>query len=1119
MPKAPAHDAAEGPASKAALGFLDGGGETGGLIRAFDWSAHPFGPAAAWPPALKVAVSLSLHSSFPTAIYWGPDLRLIYNDAWAGFFAERHPWALGQRGAEARQDSWSVVGPQFEAVLASGEGFSTADHHVPITRNGTTTDSYWTYSISPLRDENGVIRGVLSQGHDTTAKVLAELSLRASDERLQMALEASGTVGTWEWDLSADRVIGDERMARLYGVDPRLAQEGAPASAYIEHIHPDDYLPFSQVMQAAFAQESPVSTEYRLALPDGTERWLSVQGRSRNGPEGRPQHFSGVTLDITEAKRSEAALRHAKDEREFILALVERQRAQLDPDDVMQITAEAIGRRLGVHRAGFFQVIDDRIISYGACWVDGVLPPLTGSVPSAMFGEELGEIIRAGRTLVFGAPTDGVRPSDAALDATGSRAGMSVPLVRNGYWEAGFYLSHAEVRAWAPLEVALVEEVAQLSWDAVARVRATAALRARNESLAGEIAERIAERDRIWEVSQDLLGIADRHGRWQSVNPAWTRVLGWSADEIVGRTSAWMHHPDDVERTREEIEDVVQGEAIAGFENRFRTKSGEYRTLSWRATFADGHIYTTARDVTEERQRQAAFLAAEERTRLVLEAMDGVGVWTYDVAADRFNSDASFAALYGFDATQLANGATMAEVLARIHPDDLPKVGKAIADARDETGDGEIEYRLLRPDGSVRWIMTRSHVVLDAAGMPETAIGVGVDVTRQRELEDRLRQAQKMEAVGQLTGGLAHDFNNLLTAISGAMEMMQMRLKQGRIADLPRYIGAAQTASGRAAALTHRLLAFARRQPLDPRPIDVNRLIAGMEDLIRGTVGPGVQVEVTAAAGLLPTLVDPNQLENALLNLCINARDAMPDGGKLTIHADTVLLEERMAQERDLAPGVYVSLCVGDTGTGMTSEVIARAFDPFFTTKPMGQGTGLGLSMIYGFARQSGGQVRIQSVVGEGTTMCLYLPRHDGMVDEDGQAGGSGEAPRSNRGEAVLVVDDEPVVRMLVTEILGELGYAAIEAGDGAEALAVLHSNARIDLLVTDVGLPGGMNGRQVADAARVARPGIPVLFITGFAENAVVGDGPLEAGMELVTKPFSMEALAARIRDMIARG
>ncbi len=384
-------------------------------------------------------------------------------------------------------------------------------------------------------------------------------------------------------------------------------------------------------------------------------------------------------------------------------------------------------------------------------------------------------------------------------------------------------------------------------------------------------------------------------------------------------------------------------------------------------------------------------------------------------------------------------------------------------------------------------------------------------------IEDALRQSQKMEAVGQLTGGLAHDFNNLLTGIAGSLEMLQTRMAQGRLGDLERYITAAQGASKRAAALTHRLLAFSRRQTLEPKAADVNRLIAGMEELVRRTVGPAVAIEVVAAGGLWTTLVDPNQLENALLNLCINARDAMPDGGRLTIETANRWLDERSAEERELPPGQYVSLCVSDTGTGMSSTVIERAFDPFFTTKPIGQGTGLGLSMIYGFARQSGGQVRIYSEPGQGATVCLYLPRHLGEAGAIEIAAEPLAPQRAEQGETVLVVDDEPTVRMLVSEVLQDLGYTALEAADGASGLRVLQSDARVDLLITDVGLPGGMNGRQVADAGRMLRPRLKVLFITGYAENAVVGHGHLEPGMRVLTKPFMMDVLARRIKDLIA--
>jgi signal transduction histidine kinase len=389
-------------------------------------------------------------------------------------------------------------------------------------------------------------------------------------------------------------------------------------------------------------------------------------------------------------------------------------------------------------------------------------------------------------------------------------------------------------------------------------------------------------------------------------------------------------------------------------------------------------------------------------------------------------------------------------------------------------------------------------------------------IVERKQAEEALRQSQKMEAVGQLTGGIAHDFNNLLTGIIGSLELLETRLRQGRTSDLQRYVAVAQGASKRAAALTHRLLAFSRRQTLDAKPTDVNRLVMGIEELIRRTVGPQITLEVVTAVGLWPALIDASQLESALLNLCINARDAMPDGGRITIETANKWLDDRTASERDLPPGQYLSICVTDNGTGMTPDVIARAFDPFFTTKPLGQGTGLGLSMVYGFVRQSGGQVRIYSEVGSGTTMCLYLPRHYGNSNESDASTSNVAGKRERTGKTVLVVDDEPSVRMLVTEVLEDHGYSGIEASDGPSGLRILESDAPIDLLITDVGLPGGLNGRQLADAARVTRPELKVLFITGYAENAIIGNGQLAPGMRVLTKPFVMTSLAERIAEMI---
>ncbi|MFA6123943.1 PAS domain-containing protein [Sphingomonas sp.] len=968
----------------AGLRFLDGGGAVGALLRGFDWASHPLGPPQDWHAALKLSVGLCLRSSFPTAIYWGPDFRLLYNDAWT-VLADNHPWALGRPAAEARPDIWPVLGAQFRETLAAGEGISHVAQRLMMLRGGVPTETFWSYNSSPILDEEGVAHGILNQGLEVTAQVLNERALIA-----------------------------------------------------------------------------------------------------------------------------------AKSERDFVLDLVEQQRAQHDADDVMQLTAEAVGRYLSVDRAGFFEVTPDHIVEYGACWAGGALPPLTRPIPAAIFGSRWGDAVRAGETITFNAPDDRDAPPVDALNLVGSRAGVTVPLLRGGEWQGGFYLSHSQPRVWARGEIALIEEVAELSWDAVARVRAVERLRAMNADLAGEVAARTAERDLLWEVSEDLLGIATRDGRWLSVNPAWERALGWSAAHILGRDSQWLRHPEDAGGSAAEIARIAAIGTTHRMEKRLRTQAGDYRTFAWQTTLFGDRLYTNARDITEERRQQSELLAAETRTRMVLQAMDGVGVWTYDLAHDRFESDSDFAALYGFTPEHVARGVTLADVLARIHPEDLPHMQAAIAHVRATGGDGANEYRLQLPDGSVRWIMARNHVLRDPDGKPGKVVGVGVDVSRQRELEERLRQSQKMEAVGQLTGGLAHDFNNLLTGISGALELMQLRLNQGRIDDLPRYIGAAQSGAARAAALTHRLLAFSRRQPLDPRPIDVPKLIAGMEDLVHGTLGPSIALNVATGADSWPILADANQLENALLNLCINARDAMPDGGTVTITTHNVVLDQNAASERDVPPGAYLSLSVADTGTGMTPEVIARAFDPFFTTKPMGQGTGLGLSMIYGFVRQSGGHVQIDSACDRGTTMTLLLPRHTGKA-ADLSTDGVGPAIPVGAGETVLVVEDEPTVRMLILELLDELGYTAIETETGNEALKVLESPVRIDLLITDVGLPGGMNGRQVADAARASRPELPVLFITGFAENAVVGDGPLEPGMALIAKPFAMDTLAARIRAMLA--
>ena len=384
-----------------------------------------------------------------------------------------------------------------------------------------------------------------------------------------------------------------------------------------------------------------------------------------------------------------------------------------------------------------------------------------------------------------------------------------------------------------------------------------------------------------------------------------------------------------------------------------------------------------------------------------------------------------------------------------------------------------------------------------------------------RSNEEALRQSQKMEAVGQLTGGIAHDFNNMLTGIIGSLELLRRRIARGKLDDLDGLIDLGVTSANRAAGLTHRLLAFSRRQSLDSKPVEINQLVTSMGELLQRSINESITLEMRLTDQLWTAEADPNQLESALLNLVINARDAMPSGGKLTVgttnrHLDSVFT----AAYGTLSPGDYVELSVSDTGCGIPESVMGRVFDPFFTTKPIGQGTGLGLSMIYGFTRQSRGHVTIHSEVGKGTTVSLFLPRFIGEV-VTGAAVNPALLPFANAGETVLIVEDDPAVRVLVSAVLKELGYAFVEAGDADAAVPIIESDQRIDLMISDVGLPG-MNGRQLAEIGRQLRPDLKVLFITGYAEHAAVRGGFLDPGMQLITKPFTFDLLTAKVREMI---
>ncbi len=766
------------------------------------------------------------------------------------------------------------------------------------------------------------------------------------------------------------------------------------------------------------------------------------------------------TWSPMERARLLATLAAREAQKTLLLQLVQAQRETDDPERIEAVAAEAVGRYLDVGVAAFATIGKDGRIDQGGCWTaEGMTPPgLAAGCEAAL---RLGVALSVTDTAT--------EMPGSALAAAGLLALLSIPLKRDGVVTGALLVGHASIRRWSDDEIALVREVATRTRDAVERTQAAAALREEQRTLAT-----------LNEVGTVLAAELDLG-----------RVVQMVTDAGVDLTGAQFG---------------------AFFYNVLDPKGGSYTlyTLSGvdRAEFDKFPM-----------PRNTAVFAPTFGGQGVVRSDDILADHRYGRNAPHQGMPTGHLPVRSYLAISVVSRS--GEVLGGLffgHPETgrfLPRHERLMVAVAAQAAIAIDNARLFKT--AQHELEERRSAEARLQDLNDTLEERIATATAERaKVEERLRQSQKMEAVGQLTGGLAHDFNNLLTGISGSLELLQARVAQGRLSEVDRYVTVAQGAAARAAGLTHRLLAFSRRQTLDPKPTDVNRLVAGLQDLIERTMGPLVTLEVVTGIGTWPTLVDAGQLENALLNLSINARDAMPDGGRLTIETANRWLDEHGARERELTPGQYVSLCVSDSGTGMTPEVIARAFDPFFTTKPIGSGTGLGLSMVYGFARQSGGQVRIYSEPGQGTNVCVYLPRHLGEGMEAEQPAAFSGVEAAEQGQTVLVVDDEPPIRMLVTEVLGDLGYTALEAEDGPAGLQILRSSARIDLLVTDVGLPGGMNGRQVADAARVLRPNLKVLFITGYAENAVLSHGHLEPGMHVLTKPFAMKGLASRIKELI---
>jgi PAS domain S-box-containing protein len=959
--------------------FPVGGGELGGLIRAFDWSSTRLGPIASWPQSLKTTTSLLLLSPVPIVLLWGEDGIMIYNDSYSVFAGGRHPALLGTKVREG----WPEVADFNDNVMKVGLAGGTlaySDQELTLFRHGRPEQVWMNLAYSPVLDESGRPAGVIAIVVETTQRIMADRRLRESEARFRALTNATSEV--------VYRVSPDwTEMRRLDGRSLQPDTESPSVLWRDAYIFPEDENTIQAEIDRAVATGSAFQLEHRFRQADGSAGWTFSRAVPLFGENGQILEWFGAATVVTERRRTEAR-------REALIQLTAEIQGLQDPAGIAYAAAKILGQTLEASRVGYGTIDPARTaIHVERNWT----APGVASLEGMMELESLGTVIddlRQGRFTVVPDVSRHLGTAAVAdwLTSLGARSFVNVAVVEKDRTVGIFFVNDSKPRDWATEDLDLIREVAARTRTAMQRRTAEQALQLLADSLELQVEQRTRERDRVWRNTQDLCVAMDRDGVFTSVNPASVKILGWTEAEMIGRSAFEFILPEDHEESLKALRQAAH-EALPSFVCRYRCKDGGMRWISWVAAPDGELIYGSGRDITAEREAARALAASEEA----------------------------------------------------------------------------------------------------------------------------LRQSQKMEAVGQLTGGLAHDFNNILTGIGGSLELMQTRLTQGRFGELDRYIAAAQSATKRAAALTHRLLAFSRRQTLDPKATNINQLVAGMEELIRRSVGPEIEIEAVAAGGLWNSFVDAGQLENALLNLCLNARDAIVGGGRIVIETGNIWLDERAARERDLAPGQYVALNVTDNGTGMPPDVVARAFDPFFTTKPIGQGTGLGLSMIYGFARQSGGGVRIYSEVGAGTTVSVYLPRFQGEAHIGEEAEAAAEPHQAAAGQTALVVDDEPLIRLYVDEILEELGYAALEAPDGIAGLKILRSDARIDLLITDVGLPNGMNGRQLADAAREVRPDLKVLFITGYAENALLNHGHLSHGMQVATKPFAMETLAVRIRMLLS--
>ena len=892
---------------------------------------------------------------------------------------------------------------------------------------------------------------------------------------------------------------------------------------------------FFELLDAVFAQGErhvAYAVPIRLArAEDGVleERFLDFIYAPILDEGGRTEGIFVEGHDVTEAHQAHEALRQNVRRQKILIELSDRLRDLVDPDEISYAAAELLGRALDVSRAGY-GTIDKaaETITIARDWNAPGIGSLAGLLHFRDYGSYI-EDLKRGETVVFAdAEKDPrTRANAAALKAISAQAVVNMPVTEQGGVVALLYLNHEMAREWTDDELALIREVAERTRTAVERRRA--------EQREFRVLEELHE-------SENRLLIAQRAGQIGAfelfpedgrilVSPEFCRLWGVPMQgEYDTQRLLDLIQPEDARRI-ETGQAIIDNAALAYVEYRIkRPDTGEIRWMARRGEVIQDlggltRYLGVSYDITDRKTAELALHALNEGLEAEVAARTAERDRMWRLSAELMlvaDFDAKIIAVnpawretLGYQAKDLEG----ARFLDLVHPDDVALTQAEVGRLADGATTFSFENRYRHKDGSYRWLSWTA--VPDA----EFIHAVARDVTREREAaaalkrtEEALRQSQKMEAVGQLTGGIAHDFNNMLAIVTGSLDLASRRLERGQ-PGAEKYIEHAREGANRAAALTQRLLAFSRQQPLAPQVLNLNRLVGDVSELLRRTLGETVALETVLAGGLWSAHVDRNQLESALVNLAVNARDAMPDGGRLTIETANAHLDEAYVREHmGLDAGQYVMIAVSDTGTGMPPDVLKRVFDPFFTTKPVGKGTGLGLSMVYGFVKQSGGHVAVYSEPGQGTTLKIYLPRYAGALSDTSPVQTSASVAPAAGAEVILVVEDEERVRRMSVAALEDLGYVVHEASTGEEALRFVETLPRLDLLFTDVVMPG-MTGRKLAQKVHETKPDMRVLYTTGYTRNAVVHNGVLDADVEFIAKPFTVAALGMRVRDVLDRG